>query len=67
MLCIKKDVFMYLLAKKGKSKAGACRELNISVNTVNNWLHKGIKTPLGKAMYVAEYLEAELETVFNFV
>ena len=65
MLLIKKDVFMYLLAKKGKSKAGACRELNISVNTVNNWLHRGTKTSLGKAMYVSEYLEVELEEVFS--
>lgn len=67
MLCIKKDVFMYLLAKKGKSKASACRELKISVNTVNNWLHKGIKTPLGKAMYLSEYFGVELETVFDFI
>lgn len=65
MLCIKKDVFMYLLAKKGKSKAGACREMNISVNTINNWLHKNTKTPVGKALYVAEYLEADIEEVFS--
>lgn len=63
---IKKDVFMYLLAKKGISKAGACRDMKISVNTVNNWLHKATRTPLGKAMYVAEYLEAELEEVFSY-
>lgn len=56
---------MYLLAKKGKSKAGACREMNISVNTLNNWLHKNTKTPVGKAMYVAEYLEADVEEVFS--
>ena len=56
---------MYLLAKKGKSKAGACREMNISVNTINNWLHKNTKTPVGKALYVAEYLEADIEEVFS--
>lgn len=64
-MLLKKDVFMYLLAKKGKSKAGACREMNISVNTLNNWLHKNTKTPVGKAMYVAEYLEADVEEVFS--
>lgn len=61
---IKKDVFNFLLAKMGKTKTEACRELKLSVNTVNNWLHKGIKTPTGKAMYIAEYLGVELSTIF---
>ena len=63
---IKKDMFNFLLAKKGLTKAEACRELKLSVHTVNNWLHKATRTPLGKAMYVAEYLEAELEEVFSY-
>lgn len=37
---IKKDMFAYFLAKKRISKKEACKELKLSVNTVNNWLHK---------------------------
>lgn len=62
---LNKDMFNYLLAKKGVTKTEACRELKLSVNTVNNWLHKGIKTPIGKAMYISEYLGAELNVVFS--
>lgn len=62
---IKKDMFNFLLAKKGLTKAEACRELKLSVHTVNNWLHKNVKTPPGKAMYIADYLGVELNVVFN--
>ena len=62
---IKKDMFAYFLAKKGISKKEACKELKLSVNTVNNWLHRKVKTPVWKAIYVAEYLNADLEMVFQ--
>lgn len=62
---MKKNVFGYLLAKKGITKKKACEELKLSVNTVNNWLHRNVKTTVGKAMYISEYFNVELEELFD--
>ena len=56
--------FRYLLSKKGVSTRQICKDLNLSINTLYNWLYKGVKTPLYKAMLIAEYLETDLEDVF---
>lgn len=62
---IKKDIFNLMLLKKRISKKEACNQLGFSVNTVNNWLHKNIRTPVAKAMYIAEYFGVELDYMFN--
>lgn len=61
---INKIKLKYLLNKKGISVKQMCNELKLSVNTLNNWLYKGVKTPKHKAILLAEYLEANIEDIF---
>lgn len=55
--------FRYLLSKKGISTRQICKDLNLSINTLYNWLYKGVKVPMPKAMVLAEYLETNLENI----
>lgn len=61
---INKIKLKYLLLKKGLSTRQMCNDLNLSNNTLNNWLYKGVKTPLHKAMIIADYLGVNLEDLF---
>lgn len=49
--------------KKGITTRQMCKDLNLSINTLYNWLYKGVKIPVPKAMVLAEYLETNLENI----
>lgn len=64
-MIINKCKLRYELAKKGVTLRQACYSMKIPINTFNNWLYKGVKTPAHKAMIIAEYLEVDLEELFS--